>query len=108
MGKKGGLFKPPKHKWLAKVVSFEDPKEARKAASKLLSGLKKGRVGKKRVGKKTALAIARALNYAANRAAASTKREGLSSKERRELEEIARIYREAAEEAFDVYREKYK
>jgi len=104
---KGGLFKPPKHKWLAKIITFKDPDSAEEAAEKLVKGLERGRIGKRRVGKKTALTIARSLNYAANRAEASAKRKNLSKKEREELKEIAEIYREAANEAFEIYHEKY-
>ena len=103
-----GLFKPPRHKWIADIVSFENPKEAREAAKRLVRALERGRIGKRKVGKRTALTIARALNYAANRAEASAKRKGLSSEERKELREIAKIYREAAEEAFEIYREEYR
>jgi len=105
---KGGLFKPPKHKWLAKIVTFKDPEKAEKAADKLVGALKRGRLGKMKIGRKRALTIARALNYAANRAEAAAKRRNLSPEERRELKEIAEIYREAAEEAFEIYDEMYK
>lgn len=102
-----GLFKPPRHKDIAEIVSFKNPREAREAASRLVNALERGRLGKKKVGKKRALTIARALTYAANRAEASAKRRNLSPKERRELKEIAEIYRDAADEAWEIYHEKY-
>jgi hypothetical protein len=102
-----GLFKPPRHKWLADIVTFKDPEKAKKAAKRLVHGLERGRIGRQRIGRKRALTIARALQYAANRARASAKRRNLSPKERKELREIAEIYDEAAEEAFEIYKEKY-
>lgn len=101
------LFKPPRHKWIADIISFESPEKARKAAQRLLSILKHGRQGKLKIGQKRALAICRALQYAANRARASAKRKNLSAKERRELLQIADIYDRAASRAFKIYHEKY-
>ena len=105
---KGGLFKPPRHKWLAKIITFEDPDSAEEAAERLVKGLKRKRIGRKKIGKKTALTIVRALNYAANRAKASANRSSLSGRERRELLRISKIYRKAAEKASEIYHEKYK
>ena len=106
--KSSGLFKPPKHRWLAELITFEDPKKARESAGKLVRGLKRGRVGRRKIGRKRALTTARALSYAANRAEASAKRRNLSAEERKELKEIARIYRDASKEAFEIYREEYR
>ena len=97
--KKGGLFKPPKHKDIAKIVSFETPSKARKAAKKLLSMMKRAR-------RKRALVILKALNYAANRAKAAAKRRNLSPKERRELKQISKIYRQATKKAQVIYAKK--
>jgi len=105
--RKGGLFKPPRHKWLADIITFKSPSAARKAASKLTSALKRRRLGRKKIGKKTALIIERALNYAANRAKASARRKALSAKERKELKEISEIYRRATERAKKIYASKY-
>jgi len=105
---KGGLFKPPRHKWIADIVTFESPGKARKAAKRLVNGLKRGRIGKRKIGKKTALTICRALQYAANRARASAKRKNLSPKERRELLSTSKIYDKAADRAFEIYEKKYK
>jgi len=102
------LFKPPRHKWIAKIVSFETPKKARKSAKTLLNILKRGRRGSKKIGRKTALTILKALNYAANRAKAAAKRKNLSRKEKRELRSVSKIYREAAKKASKIYHEKYK
>ena len=99
--KGSGLFKPPRHKWIADIVSFESPSKARKAARKLVREVEKSKRRNK------ALTIARALTYAANRAEASAKRKNLSPKERRELKEIAEIYRDAADEVWEIYHEKF-
>ena len=105
--KNRGLFKPAKHKWLAKIVTFKTPSLARKASKKLLNGLKRGRIGKLKIGTKRALTIAKALQYAASRAEASTKRENLSVKEKRELRKISEIYDKAADRAYKIYHSKY-
>jgi len=103
-----GLFKPPRHKWVADIVSFRTPSEARKATKKLVSGLKRGRIGRRKIGRKSALVIVRSLNYAANRARAAAKRRNLSPKERAELRQISRIYRRAYQQASRIYKQKYK
>ena len=105
---KGGLFKPPKHKWLAKIVCFETLKCAREATKTLVRALERGRLGKLDIGPKRALTIVRALFYAANRAEAAARRRNLSRKEREELRRIHKIYREAAEKADRIYRRKYR
>ena len=108
MAKRGGsLFKPPRHKWIADIVTFENPEKARVAARKLVNYIKMGRKGDLRIGQARALAIVRALNYSANRARASAKRKNLSAKERKELREIARIYRRAYERAAKIYERKF-
>ena len=106
--KDSGLFKPPKHKWIADIVTFESPGRAERAAERLVNAIRRGRIGRRRVGRKTALTILRSLNYAANRAAASARRRNLSPMERSELLRISDIYREAAEEASEIYHSKYK
>ena len=108
-GKKSdGLFRPPKHKWLSKVVSVNDPEEAREAADKLVKALERGRIGRIRIGGKRALTIVQALNCAANRAETSLRRKNLSPKERREYKQVERIYRRATERARRIYHEKYR
>ena len=102
-----GLFKPARHKWIADIITFETPGKARKAADKLIGALQRGRYGNLKIGQKRALAIARALQYAANRAKASAKRKNLSPKERKELIRISKIYDQAAERAFRIYHKRY-
>jgi hypothetical protein len=104
---KTGLFKPPKHKWLAEIISFETPSKARKSAKRLLNALRRGRIHGRRIGRRTALTILKALVYAANRAKASAKRRNLSRKEKHELLQVAKIYRKAALKARKIYHEKY-
>lgn len=98
MGK--GLFKPARHKWLADVISFESPAEARRSAKRLVRMVR-------RAGRGKALTIIRALNYASNRAKASAKRKSLSKKERRELKTISKIYRKAQKEASKIYAQRF-
>ena len=106
--KGGGLFKPPRHKWLARIITFESANAARRAARRLLNALKRGRLGARRIGRKLALTIARALQYAANRAKAAAKRRSLSKRERRQLLAVSKIYDRAAKQAFKIYHSKYK
>ena len=106
MGK--GLFKPPKHKWIADIVTFESPTKARKAAKALVSYLSSGRKGKMKIGKTRALAIVRALNYASNRAEAASRNPKLKPATKRELREISKIYKNAAEKASRIYAKKYR
>ena len=102
------MFKPPRHKWIADIVTFESPTKARAAARKLVNYIKMGHKGKLKIGQARALTIVRALNYAANRAEASAKRRNLSPRERKELREIARIYRRAYERAARIYERKFR
>ena len=99
--KSNGLFKPPKWRYLAEIVSFRTPSDARKSARKLISELRKAKR------KDKALRICRAIQYASNRAKAASRNPRISWKEKRELREIAEIYGEAAEEAWEIYREKF-
>ncbi len=43
----GGLFRPPWHRWLVDIVSFETPGKARSAARKLLSIMRHSRRSKR-------------------------------------------------------------
>ena len=95
-----GLFKPPRHKWIAEIVTFESPGKAERAARRLVNIVKTAPRGK-------ALTVLRALNYAANRAEASAQRSNLSAKERSELIRVSRIYREATEKASEIYHERF-
>jgi len=85
-----GLFKPPRWKYLAQIITFENPEAARGAVKELL---REFRQAKTRAKKRR---IKQATIYAANRARASAKRKNLSPRERRELLQIARIYERAA------------
>lgn len=105
---KRGLFKPPKHKWLADIVSFKSITAARKSAQRLLKALKRKRIAGRKIGRKTALVIVRALYYAANRAKAAAKRKGLSARERKQLLGVSKVYRKAGEKASKIYKKLYK
>jgi len=94
-GKKRGLFYgPPKHPKLAKIVCISSVECARKAAKKLVEmfkkALKQGRRDWARV-------IKQAVVLAANRARVSARRRGLSTKKKRELKAVARVYEAAAD-----------
>ena len=112
MDKNKGIFLEPRHKWLADIVSFENPEKAERSAERLVSALKNKKIqhnGKIiKIGQKRALTILRSITEAYNRAKASLNRKNLSAKERREYERIAKIYERAKEEAKVIYREKYK
>lgn len=105
---RSGLFRPPRHKWIAGLVDFTSIGGAREGARKLLEILETGRRGGRRVGPKTALVIAKALQNAANRAEASLKRRNLRPETRKRFRELARIYGRYAERAWSIYNRKYR
>ena len=105
---KGGLFRPPRHKWLAKIVTFESVEAASKAARKLVNALKHKRIGGRKIGRKLALAIARSLQNAANRAKAMLRRRNLRKTTRKRFKALYRVYDRAAKQAFQIYHSKYK
>ena len=104
-----GLFDNEiKHKWLAKIITFKSPGRAKKAAERLIKALEKGKLGRMKIGRKRALAIDKALNYAANRAEAAAKKKKLSKSEKKQFKKIAQIYRNAQKKASKLYKERYK
>jgi len=105
--KSGGLFRPARHKWIADIITFESPEAARAAARKLVTYVRTGYNGRLRIGQKRALEILRALNYAANRAEAAAKNPKLKPGKKRELREIAAIYRDAAGQVQKTYARRY-
>ena len=74
----------------------------------LLKALKRKRIAGRKIGRKTALVIVRALYYAANRAKAAAKRKGLSARERKQLLGVSKVYRKAGEKASKIYKKLYK
>ena len=90
VGRGRGLFKKPRWKKYAKIVTFENPDAAKGAARELLREFKSAKTRAKKV------RVKKVTVYAANRARASAKRKNLSPRERRELLQIARIYERAA------------
>ena len=87
-----GLFRPAVSKKLAKIVRIDTPKNTRSAAKKLLRMFK---AAKRR---DTKVKIKRATVCASNRAKVmATKKKNLSTKERKELKKVSKIYKQAAE-----------
>jgi len=82
------FYSPPRHKWLANIITIRTPAEARKAAKKLLAMAKKAPRAKK-------VLIKKAMVLARNRALAMAKKRNLSAKEKRELRLVAKIYERA-------------
>jgi len=91
------LFKKPKHKYLAKIVNFDTPENAKKSTKKLEKEFVNAKTDKKR------LRIARASLFASNRAEASGKRKNLSRKEKTEYRKIAVLYKNTANMLFKEY-----
>jgi len=89
--KKGDLFKPPKHKDLAQIVTFKSIKGAEEACKKLENLFKHAR------SKDRKLTILRATQYAANRERAGAKNPKFSPKTKKKWQEIAEIYEEASD-----------
>ena len=84
------MFFPPTYDYLAGIVSIESPKRARMASERLWKVFQGAETRAKK------LRIKRAVVLAANRARAMLKRRRLSSRERKELREVAKIYRNLA------------
>ncbi len=89
--KKGDLFKPPKHKDLARIVTFRSIKGAEEACKKLENLFKHAR------SKERKLTILRATQYAANRARAGAKNPKFSPSTKKKWKEIAEIYEDASD-----------
>jgi len=89
--RKGSMFGPAKHPRYAEIVKIDTPKNARESCNILLREFRnaKTRDKKRRIKQMTVLA--------ANRAEAIRAKENLSEKERREMREAEKIYRETAE-----------
>ena len=88
--KSRGMFRPAKHRKLAKIVTFETVKGAKKAAQRLLRMFNKARTRKQKV------LIKRATVLAANRAKVSARRRNLRPRTKKRLKHIAEIYRKAS------------
>jgi len=87
--KKRGLFSPAKNKEIAEIVRIDTPKNAKKSVKELAKLIDKGKI-----------TIDQAIKYvttAANRASVSLRRKNLSSKERKEMKQVAEIYNEFKE-----------
>ena len=101
-GHGSGLFKPPRWRYLADIVSFVNPEEARGSVLELKKQFENAKTRDKR------LRIIRAAIYAANRAKAIAERHpNISDRERHELLEVSEIYRECADELLRKYHRLY-
>ena len=83
------LFQEPRYQKYADIVDFKDPKSARSSVKKLNDEFNDAKTHEKRV------RIIRVTNLASNRAKASSLRKNLSPDEKKEFEQIAKIYRKA-------------
>lgn len=92
------LFKKPKHKKYAKMISFKNPTQARISARKLRKEFREAKQNAKQ------LRIARATQYASNRAKASSKRKKLSTSKRKQIKEIGKIYNTTANSMWKKYK----
>jgi len=91
MGRRKTIFFPPKYKKYAKIITIANPRDARKAANKMVKEFRKAKTRAKKVRLKKMVVLA------ANRAKALLKKKNISPKERSETMQVYRIYREAAE-----------
>ena len=89
--KKGDLFKPPKHKDLAQIVTFESLSGAEQAVKKLKRLFESAKTRKRK------LTILRSTKYAANRARAGAKNPKFSPQTKRKWLKIAEIYEKASD-----------
>lgn len=86
------MFVPARDPVLAAVVRIDSPHTARAATKQLKKMHHEASTSKRKT------QIKRAAVLAANRAAAFEKRKGISPKERKEMSEVVRIYRDAVKE----------
>lgn len=102
--KKKTLFKEPKYKKYAKIISFKSLNEARISTSKILDEFGNAKTRAKE------LRLARVLQYASNRAMAMSKRKALSKAKKDDYKSISKIYNYGADILFEQYKEleKYK
>jgi len=86
------MFGPAKHKHLAKIVSLENPTEAKESASELIKEFDEAKTRPHQV------EIKRATVLAATRAGMQLKRHKrpLSTQEKKEFRSIKKIYKKAA------------
>jgi len=89
MGRRRTIFFPPKYKKYAKIITIANPRDARKAANKMLVEFRKAKTRAKKVRLKKMVVLA------ANRAKVIAKSGRVSPKERREMMQVYRVYREA-------------
>jgi len=82
------FYHPPRHKRLADVIRISSPTAAKASVKEAKELVKEGYYSK--------TTVKRAFVLAANRSKAMLNRKNLSVKERRELRQVARIYRNAA------------
>lgn len=102
MATKQTLFTRPKTKYLADIINYRNPMEARGSVKELKSEFNSAKTNAKR------LKISRATLQASNRAYAIINKKNLSTKEKREFREIGRIYKKASDEMFAKYKSKKK
>lgn len=87
---KTSIFFEPKHEKYAEIVSFENPREAMQASAILEREFDDAKTRAKKV------RVKRVTVLAGNRAEAMLQKKELSTSERREFREIAKIYRDTA------------
>ncbi|WP_148208713.1 hypothetical protein [Archaeoglobus profundus] len=81
---KKGLFRPAKNKEIAEVIRMDTVKGAKQSISELKRLIDKGEI--------TIDEAIKYVNCVANRAKVQLNRKNLSSKEKREFQEIAKLY----------------
>ena len=97
-----GLFRPPRHKDLAEIVSFRSVEEARKAARVLKRLYLRARSRERR------LTILRAVVLAANRARVFAERHpNISPEVRERLLKVSKVYRRLADRLKADYARRY-
>ena len=81
---KKSLFFPPKNKKISKIIKIDSPKNAKNSIKQLANLIDKGKI--------TIDQAIKYVNLAANRAKASLNRKNLSNKERKEMNQVAKIF----------------
>lgn len=96
------LFKPPRFKKYAKMISFRNTTEASQSIRKLRKEFREAKTDEKK------LRIARTTQYASNRAFASAKRKKLTVEKRKTLKAIGKMYDDTADDFWKFYAEMKK
>lgn len=97
--RKQTLFKTPKYKYLAELITFKSVKGAETSVSKAEKIFKKAKTKEKK------LRVVRSIQYAENRIHGSLAKKGLKAETKKRFKAIKKTYGDSADYLWDEYRE---